>query len=50
MYSLLFVSVIFSRLFLINSCNQPIDIEQLKQELIKTDKTMSELAIQEGFY
>lgn len=51
MHSQFFISIIslFS-LFLIYSCNQPANIEQQKQELIDTDKAMSELAVKKGFY
>ncbi len=51
MHSQLFFSAIpFLSLFLINSCNQTIDKEQLKKQIIDTDKTLSELAVKEGFY
>ena len=32
------------------SCSQPSSTEKLKQEIISTDKAMSDLAVQEGFF
>ncbi len=44
-----FVLITFLTCFLFISCSQSSNTEKLKQEIISTDKAMSDLAVQEGF-
>ncbi len=48
MKKFLFTFCLFS-IFALVSCSSPADSKQLKEEIIKTDKAMSDLAVKEGF-
>jgi len=43
------IEICLLNMVIVMSCNQYSDTEQLKQEIIKTDKAMSDLAVKEGF-
>ena len=44
------ISVFLLSIIALISCNHTPDTSKLKREIIKTDKTMSNLAVKEGFY
>ena len=45
-----FILIFFLSVAVLSSCNQSSNKKQLKQEIINTDKAMSDLAEKEGFY